>query len=424
VGGVLPASQVVTLAGASTYTGATQVNAGRLNLTGSLTSPITVASGASLAGSGSTTGAITLNAGSSIIGGTGTSFVTGNGASSGATAAGVTIIDPTAGTLGGHAITVVGYGTGTAPVLANFNIANFRGGVLTDDTANRKITFSYSNELKTWATTTGTWDNHLTANWSGGSDNLYYHNDAVVFGDIAEDATVTLVGAIAPVSLEVTHAANTYTFAGAAITGATGLTKSGAGTLVLNATNSFTGNVTINGGTLRAGAGQALGTQQLGKPVSQIVVTNGGAIDYNGFAEIYGYTIAGTGVGDTGALTNGSTTAIGSGLAQATNVKLAADASIGGIGDWFLVNNGYAATALDLNGHTLTKSGPNSIGLVNTTLTAGTVRVAAGRLALGDLASAAQVNGSAAAFTLDDADGATLAVVRNAMIGSLAGAAK
>jgi autotransporter-associated beta strand protein len=45
-GGVLPASQVVTLSGTSNYTGATQVNAGRLNLTGTLTSAINVASGA------------------------------------------------------------------------------------------------------------------------------------------------------------------------------------------------------------------------------------------------------------------------------------------------------------------------------------------------------------------------------------------
>jgi fibronectin-binding autotransporter adhesin len=47
-------AQVVTLSGANTYVGATTINAGTLNLSGSLTSPVSVNAGAKLAGSGST----------------------------------------------------------------------------------------------------------------------------------------------------------------------------------------------------------------------------------------------------------------------------------------------------------------------------------------------------------------------------------
>jgi autotransporter-associated beta strand protein len=50
----------LTLSGANTYTGATAVNAGTLNLTGSLTSDITVANNANWAGEGSTTGSLTF----------------------------------------------------------------------------------------------------------------------------------------------------------------------------------------------------------------------------------------------------------------------------------------------------------------------------------------------------------------------------
>jgi fibronectin-binding autotransporter adhesin len=62
---------ILTLSGANTYNGLTTIGAGTLNLTGSLVSPVTVLSGATLTGSGNGTtgligGAVTLNGGGAI----------------------------------------------------------------------------------------------------------------------------------------------------------------------------------------------------------------------------------------------------------------------------------------------------------------------------------------------------------------------
>src|SRR5262245_10606610 len=64
-----------TLTGASTYTGPTTVNAGNLEVNGSITSAVTVTSGGTLSGSG-TTGAVTATAGVTVSPGTGPGILT------------------------------------------------------------------------------------------------------------------------------------------------------------------------------------------------------------------------------------------------------------------------------------------------------------------------------------------------------------
>ena len=199
------------------------------------------------------------------------------------------------------------------------------------------------------------------------------------------------------------------------------LVKSGAGTMTLSGASSYTGTTTVNNGTIKIGNKNALGSFIVGRPVTQVVVNSGGAVDFNGVRDAtYGFTIAGTGVGGTGALVNTGVT-ISNGTAQASNITLSADATIGGSGNWALLTNAYNATQLDLAGFTLTKSGANTIGLVSTTTTAGTVNIASGTLALGVTNGGSGVNGSASAFTLDDTSGANLSVVRSSSVGSLAG---
>jgi autotransporter-associated beta strand protein len=203
--------------------------------------------------------------------------------------------------------------------------------------------------------------------------------------------------------------------------GAKTITKNGAGTLFLTRANTFTGNVTVNAGTLRIGSSTSLGAFLTGRPVSQVTVAAGGAIDFGGVLDAtYGYTIAGSGVGGTGALTN-SGGGIGNGTAQCSNITLSAPAAIGGSGNWALLTNGFGATNLNLQGHTLTKTGGNTISLVSTTATAGTIQVSQGTLALGGANGGTGVNAAATALNLSDSSGVNLVVNRNSSVGSLAG---
>jgi fibronectin-binding autotransporter adhesin len=170
----------------------------------------------------------------------------------------------------------------------------------------------------TWNTTSGIWDN-TTSNWINGSPNvsLYKEGDAPVFGNISADSTITVAnvagGGVTPSNVTISNAAHTYTFTGGSINGAASLTKSGAGTVVLNSPNGYTGGTFVNGGTLivdggdtRLGtvpaAGAATESVNLANGTLKVQTTaltsgrqfnvfaGGGTIDTNGL----GVTISGT----------------------------------------------------------------------------------------------------------------------------------
>ncbi len=241
-------TQVVTMSGTHAYTGATIVGAGRLNLTGSLTSATSVASGATLSGTGSTTGLLTMAAGSNLAlaGGATTSSLTANGV----TFSGATVVKfdttPTASTL----YDVFTYGAGAVTGISNVSV--LAHGSLTNDGLGKKYTFAADGaQARTWNTGTGTWEiGGTSSNWAEG-DSKFYNADNVTFGDIASDSVVTLNGTLAPASLTVSNAANTYTFSSGSIAGASTLTKSNGSTLVLTSNHSYTGTTTVSGGILQ-----------------------------------------------------------------------------------------------------------------------------------------------------------------------------
>jgi len=210
--------------------------------------------------------------------------------------------------------------------------------------------------------------------------------------------------------------ADSTTFAGRITGGGGRLTKVGAGTLTLSASNDFTGSVTVNQGTLRIGNSRALGAADTS--VAKVIVNSGGTVDLNGVVDaVYGYTIAGTGVGGAGALVNNGP-GIGNNYMQSSNITLAADATIGGTGNFALLASGYGATTLDLAGHTLTKAGTNTFTIANATLTSGTIHIAEGTFSQ----HVGAHDASAVAFTLANTAGANLNLGSYGLtIGSLAG---
>ena len=293
----------------------------------------------------------------------------------------------------------------------------------------------------------GTWNTNSSLNWDdaatagasvvwpalGGTD------DDAVFGGTA--GTVTIAGGVTVNDITfnttgyliqsstltlngttptITTGAGISATISSDIAGTVGLTESGAGTLILSggSANTYTGNVAVNGGTLQIGKSTALGV--VNSAVTKVTVASGATVDFNGIADAtYGYTISGTGVGGNGALVNNGS-AIGTTSAQASNIRLAANATIGGTGNWALLTSAFGATNLDLAGFTLTKSGSNTISLASTTTTAGAIRVSGGTLALG-VSGGTGVNGAASSLLLDNTSGVSISLGQSASIGSLAG---
>lgn len=126
----------------------------------------------------------------------------------------------------------------------------------------------------------GAWDT-TTLNWLLGAAATNYNNagDFVTFDDTAATTTVYLVTAtLTPGSVTVNNSAKAYAFTGdGKLSGSTGLTKQGSGTLTLANTgvNDFSGPVSLTG-TLQVGAGGTAGNLPPG-----VGVANNGTLVFN-----------------------------------------------------------------------------------------------------------------------------------------------
>ncbi|MCW1885441.1 autotransporter-associated beta strand repeat-containing protein [Luteolibacter flavescens] len=248
----------------NSYTGTTNVDAGTLDVQGTMVSPIVVKSGATLAGSGSTSGSLTMQSGSTLSASTTFPLV----------ANGVTFSGPTnlvfSGTpINGNPYTLFQYGAGGVTGLANLSSSGFRT-VITNDTGSQQVIGTVTTGSLTWNSTNGTWGVNTTG-WSGGFSN-YFNGDAVTFNERPAASTVTLNGTLLPASVVVNNTANPYFFTGSgSIGGETTLTKTGAGTLTIAAANTYTGGTTLEAGTLNINGATALGTG--------LLTINGGMLD-------------------------------------------------------------------------------------------------------------------------------------------------
>jgi fibronectin-binding autotransporter adhesin len=191
---------------------------------------------------------------------------------------------------------------------ANF-IPGTRGGTLSFNATTNELIFTNGVAAPADLTWTGNasnptfWDVTVTTNWNnGGSANHFYSGDNVLFDDTASSYLVDVkVGSISPGNPVFSNSANAYVLTNAAITGNGAVTKHGAGNLaVYGGGHSFSGGLTINGGTvsLVGGANTFTGgvTNNGGTLVianmNQIAATltttpnsinlNGGALSYTG----------------------------------------------------------------------------------------------------------------------------------------------
>lgn len=259
----------LTLSGASTYTGTTNVNGGTLELAlaGTLTSNAVVASGATLGGTGVSTGSATFQAGSTLA-----TSVDGPLTVNGVSFSGATNLIFTGTPSNGSQYVLIKYGAGGVTGLSNLS-STFRT-IITDDTANSQVLGTVTTADISWNSTNGTWANG-TGGWGGGSAS-YFNGDSVTFGERSGPSTVTLSGVLLPASVAVNNTNNPYTFTGTgSIGGSTGLIKNGAGALTIATANSYTGGTTLNAGTLNINHASALGN-----PIApSTLAINGGTLN-------------------------------------------------------------------------------------------------------------------------------------------------
>ncbi|HEX4264578.1 MAG TPA: autotransporter-associated beta strand repeat-containing protein, partial [Verrucomicrobiae bacterium] len=248
----------VTLSGgANTYTGVTAVNAGTLSV-GALAN----------GGSPSDIGAASSASANLVLNGstleyTGGAVSTDRGATLGGSGATLQIDSP--GIALADSGVIVGSGslikTGTG-ALALSAANTFSGGV---NLSGGELDINANSALGTGTLTIG---GSTTIDNTGGSDvtlapnNAQLWNGNFIFGGFGHNLNLGAGPVSLPATCFVTVFANTLTVGGA-ISGAGGLTKVGAGTLVLSSTSTFSGTMNLTEGTLAIGNDSATGSGQL-----------------------------------------------------------------------------------------------------------------------------------------------------------------
>ena len=257
--------------------------------------------------------------------------------------------------------------------------------------------------------------------WSKVGDGTLFVSNSVSLSGVIASGTLEIASSY---SGNLTLAGGDLVFAGPTGTGASEIIYSGAAALAANAV----GKTTISSGTVQSrgriatdidvddgaklklgstsGFGSGDGTAPSGKTIR---VKEGGTVELNGTEGCNAYTLAGGTLQNNGA-------AIGTGQRQTCALTLTADSTVKAGADFGLIGSGYAATTLDLGGHTLTKKGDAKFWLYNTTVSGG------GKIAInaGSVYAHGSLSASGTAFEI--AEGATLAARTDSIaVGALSG---
>ena len=257
-----------------------------------------------------------------------------------------------------------GFGDFAAPTLPSGT-----SGYLTNNTAASVIQLVItSTALEVWTGAVSTnWD-FSTYNWKFNNVATNYSDDSPVqFDDTASQPNVYLAASVQPFSILVTNNTMNYTFnsSGNNIYGVTTLSKSGPGSLTLLGLNdTFTGDVSINGGTVTLSSG----------------TLGGGNVNLNNGSLVLSASV----LGNSGNVTlNGGSLVISNSTTLTNNIT--DDSSIvSGSGSQSITGNiiGNGSLAQDGNG-TLTLSGINTFSS-GTAINDGTIILATSTTSLGN----------------------------------------
>ncbi|MFM8413314.1 MAG: beta strand repeat-containing protein, partial [Planctomycetota bacterium] len=174
-------------------------------------------------------------------------------------------------------------------------------------------------------------------------------------------------------ALAIDVASGVQTQTGSGYSGGIGLTKLGAGTLVLSAANTYTGASTVSAGTLQLDDASALGN------TANALAVNGGSLNLNGNSVSVG-TLSGS---------SGATISTNSSAGTATlSTSVSGSSTFGGV----IQDNGSGRLAL-------TKLGSGTLALSAVNTYTGTTSVNAGVLQVGVSGGAGRVTGDTAVNT-------------------------
>ncbi len=203
-------------------------------------------------------------------------------------------------------LTLLTYGSKTGS--GSFKLGDLPSGATAtlEDTGSALVLHITKASLQSllWSGGDGIWRTNGAANWNGGvATYLEYGSsgDIVTFDDTV-GGTVSIPSVVTPASITVSGDYSTYVFSGAGgISGATGLDKLGTGSLQVDTSNDFLGDVVVSGGILSANNVKALGA------------TNGGTLVFGSASTLALGITGGTGI----AVTGESVTLSGSGYGGA-----------------------------------------------------------------------------------------------------------
>ena len=200
------------------------------------------------------------------------------------------------------------------------------------------------------------WDINTSVNWQafGVTPSVYLDVDLVRFDDRSSVNTVNLTTTLLPSAVTVSNETATYTFAGSGkISGPTGLTKDGAGTLILNnsGTNDFFGPFTINAGTVQVGNNSANGSLGADGVINNANLTFARSDNATIANPISGSATATLTQNGPGVLTlSGNSTFSGPVVVAQSTLKAGSATALGSADNSTIVNSG---ATLDVNGQNL-----------------------------------------------------------------------